>query len=312
MIEKAWVSFCISTYKRRELLQQQLTSLLKQTFPQFHIVVSDNDPQASAQTVCELVNDTRIKYFHNGENLGMIRSFNKSIERTTTDYIVMVTDDDPVDINFLNDFNRLYKQYPQYSIYCGFIRKNTKPDNLEFITNEEFITEILDPVKTSKILWSSCVIKKADAIAINNIPDYGSPHLADHAFIALVGNVHGGVVMNRMYSSLTSHNTNFSKSHFESYLSGCNGFYKTFFKLSDNSRNQILKAVSKHLKFWFISCFFALKKYYTVTKHDAVLLNEVNKFAEEILKLSFMKKFILKFRLKNFIFQIKQKAGLLT
>ena len=245
--EQAWVSFCISTFKRPELLKQQLQLLLLQTFSNFNIVVSDNDPEASARIICESLNDNRIKYFHNSDNLGMIKSFNKSIERSVTDYIVMVTDDDPIEKDFLERFNKLYQEYPEYSIYCGFIRKNHKPESVELIGKKKFIQEILDPDKTLKILWSSSIIKKSDALKVGYIPDYGSPHLADHAFLALVGNVNGGIIINKMYSSLTSHNTNFSKSHFESYLSGCKGFYTIFSELKHPNKQQILNAVSKHL-----------------------------------------------------------------
>jgi glycosyltransferase involved in cell wall biosynthesis len=40
----AWVSFCISTFKRPEFLRVQLALLLRQTYPHFEIVISDNDP----------------------------------------------------------------------------------------------------------------------------------------------------------------------------------------------------------------------------------------------------------------------------
>jgi glycosyltransferase involved in cell wall biosynthesis len=311
MNTEAWVSFCISTYKRPEILKQQLGLLLSQTFPDFHIVVSDNDPEASAKSVCYSFKDDRIRYFHNGNNLGMIKSFNKSIHRAETDYIVMVTDDDPIENNFLSFFYNIYQQHPQYSIYCGFGRTKIKPLRIEYINKENFIQEIINPDKTYELLWSSSIIKRSDALLIRCIPDYGSPHLADHAFLALTGNVSGGIIVNKMFSSLTSHNTNFSKSHFDSYVSGCKGFYSTFFKLNHPNKKQILSAVSKHLKVWFIGCVFNLKKYYTVRKPDPNLVLQINEFSDEILKLDFMKKFKFRFYIKEFIFQIKKKAGLL-
>jgi glycosyltransferase involved in cell wall biosynthesis len=312
MSTKAWVSFCISTYKRPELLKQQLTLLQKQTFEDFNIVVSDNDPEASAKKVCESLTDNRIKYFHNGDNLGMIKSFNKSIERAETKYIVMVTDDDPIEFQFLSYFHKIYKQHPQYSVYCGFGRKKANFLETEYIKKENFIQEIIDPDKTYELLWSSSIVKRDDALAIGSIPDYGSPHLADHAFLALVGNVNGGVIVNKMFSSLTSHNTNFSKSHFESYLSGCKGFYFVFNNLKHTKQNEVLQAVLKHLKKWFIGCVFNLKKYYTVKQPDQNLVEQINEFANEILKLDFMKKFKLRFQVKEFVFQVKKRVGLLS
>jgi glycosyltransferase involved in cell wall biosynthesis len=312
MVTKAWVSFCISTYKRPEILRQQLTLLQTQTFTDFDIIVSDNDPQASAEIVCQSLNDNRIKYFHNGDNLGMIKSFNKSIQRAETDYIVMVTDDDPVEPEFLSYFYNVHKQHPQYSIYCGFGRKKTKPLETEYINKEYFIQEIIDPDKTYELLWSSSIIKRSDALKIGCIPDYGSPHLADHAFLALVGNVNGGVIVNKMFSSLTSHNTNFSKLHFEAYLAGCEGFYAVFYNLKHVKQKEVLDAVLKHLRVWFIRSVFNLKKYYTVKKPDQNLVSEINEFASEILNLDFMKKFKIRLQAKEVVFQIKKRVGLLS
>lgn len=206
-----WVSFCISTYKRPEILYTQLLLISKQTFTCFEVIVSDNDPEASAGTIVESINDPRFRYFHNEDNLGMIKSFNKSIERSSADFIVMVTDDDPVDIDFLQTFYNLYEAFPDYSIYCGFNRSGKKAGAVEFINKDDFIIEILDPSRTSNFLWSSSVIRKADVVRIGLIPDYGSPHLCDHAFIAMAGSVNGGVIINKMFSSLSKHDSNFNK-----------------------------------------------------------------------------------------------------
>jgi glycosyltransferase involved in cell wall biosynthesis len=311
MNRNAWVSFCISTYKRPSLLQQQLALLLAQTFTDFHIVVSDNDVEGSAKPVCELFMDERIKYFNNGANLGMMNSFNKSIDRAETEYIVMCTDDDPIETNFLKYFYNIFKQYPEYSSYNGFVRKKTKPEEIEIIKKEEFIQEILDPNKTPQLIWSSSILKKEDVQKIYKIPDIGSPHLVDHAFLALVGNVNGGIVVNKTFSTHTSHNTNFSKLHFETYLSGCKGFYVLFFKLNHPFKKQVLEAVTKHLGLWFIGAVFNLKKFYTIKQPNANTLNQVNEFALEILNLPFMKKFKTKFYCKQFIFKVKTKTGLL-
>lgn len=307
MEKPAWVSFCISTYKRAELLKKQLELLLQQTFQHFEIVVSDNDPDASAKVIVDGLFDQRISYFHNESNLGMIKSFNKSIERARTDYIVMVTDDDPIDQNFLSDLFKLYTQYPECSIYCGFLRKGKQHAQIEVIKKNSFLSEILDTDKTLRILWSSCIMKRDVAIQVGKIPDYGSPHLADHAFIVMVGSKKGGIVVNKMYSQLTSHDDNFSKFNFEYYVLGCKGFYDTLstfcrenFTLKDQR-----KAIRNHLGVWFISSFFNLKRYYT-QKNDIIKLKQIEDCAQEILKFSFMKKFQLKYIMKKAVFKFKK------
>lgn len=310
MKQDPWVSFCISTFKRPVLLEKQLNCLLQQTMGNFEIVISDNDPDASAREVIEKINDERIKYFHNGENLGMIRSFNKSIERATTEYIVMVTDDDPVLPSFLEEFSKIIAAHPGYSIYAGFFRPFHKENELEIIQKEDFISEVLDPKKTSKILWSSSIMKRADVLETGKIPDYGSPHLADHALIAIVGHKRGGVLVNNMYSSLTSHDSNFSKFNYSSYVDGCIGFYETMVAyLKEQEFRYNRKVVLKHLGSWFITNTFSLKRYFTFQQPDAAILMQIDDFARQILAFPFMKGFKNRYHIKNTIFKVKKLFG---
>jgi glycosyltransferase involved in cell wall biosynthesis len=308
-----WVSFCISTFKRPVILRKQLKLLLSQTFEHFEIVVSDNDPEASARIVAEEMNDSRLRYFHNTENLGMIKSFNKSIERARTEFIVMVTDDDPVEQNFLETMYKIHTTYPGFSLYGGFLRKDKKQGELEIISSENFCIELLDPDKTINLLWSSTVIKRLDALSSGLIPDYGSPHLADHAFLAVVGSQNGAIILNKMFSTLSSHDSNFSKFNFQYYVKGCSGFYKFMneFACSMKNENEIHKVILKHLGCWFITNFFSLKKYFSITKKEPLTIDSINKCAREILELSFMKRFRFRFFLKNFIFLVKKHTGLL-
>ena len=311
--EMPWVSFCMSTYKRPELLQRQLHSISQQSFTNFEVVISDNDQENTGSKVVQDLNDPRFKYFANGENLGMMQSFNLSIERATADYIVMITDDDPVEENFLAELYNIYIRNTSYGLYAGFLRKNTLPGTIEPIKAEKFAEEILDPGKTERILWSSCIIRKDIAIEVGKIPDYGSPHLADHAFIVMAGSIEGGIIINKMYSTFASHNTNFSKSNLFSYPSGCKGFYETLanFYKNHSRYEQIRKAINKHLGGWFITSIFTLKKYYTVVNKNKPVLDEIDNCSKNILQLSFMNRHKIKYYAKHFIFLIKRKFNLL-
>jgi len=109
----------MSTYKRPLMLEKQLKILLQQKYENFEIIISDNDIEASGRASVEAVDDPRIKYYVNGENLGMVKSFNKSIERSSGEYIVMITDDDPAYPHMLKDLIDLTVQFPDYGIYAG-------------------------------------------------------------------------------------------------------------------------------------------------------------------------------------------------
>src|SRR5688572_5340477 len=113
------VSFCFTTFKRHDHLRATLQSILNQTFSDYEVIVSDNDPEQTGRKAVEGFNNPKFKYFPNAENLGMKKSFNKSLERSTGEYIVMIADDDPVYPDMLATLVQLKTNYPGYGMYLG-------------------------------------------------------------------------------------------------------------------------------------------------------------------------------------------------
>lgn len=281
--------------------------MLQQSFTDLEIVVSDNDPEGSAAAVASAFNDPRISYFHNAENLGMIRSFNKSVERASGEFVVMVTDDDPVQTGFLQEMRRLVEAHPGYTLYGGFSRVGTAEGAMELIPADKCFAEILDPRKTANLLWSSCLQQRASVLAVGCIPDYGSPHLADHALLTLTACRGGAVVVNTMYSSLSSHDNNFSKFNFDYYLKGCIGFHATMTAAPlPGNQQQNRKVLYRHLGTWLIGNMFNLKKYYTRTRFDPAVLAAIDNCASQILALSYMKRFAARYYLKEAVYRVKK------
>ena len=108
----AWVTFCMTTFKRPDFLRTQLRTLQKQTFTAWRAIVSDNDPEGSAARIIKEIDDPRISYAVNEANLGMVKSFNRSLSKAATEWVVMITDDDPVYPEMLQTLHDLTHQYP--------------------------------------------------------------------------------------------------------------------------------------------------------------------------------------------------------
>lgn len=309
-----WASFCMSTYKRPDFLKKQIEVLLKQTLTNFEIVISDNDPDASGKAIAESFNDARVQYACNINNLGMVKSFNRSISRARGEYIVMVTDDDPVFENMLSFFYDLQNKYPGYSIYCGAKRTNKKTGEIELIKKTDFINEVLSPHLTPAVHWSSALLKRDTLLKIGMLADYGSGHLVDHAMLALMGSQDGAVVINREFSEIQLHGSNYSKANFENYYTSCKGFYDvltSYFAKEEDAENK-RKEVITHLHNWFIVCFFALRRFYTVNgAATKELLQELDSTADKIMQLPYMSKCRFKYAAKKIIFWVKKNSGLL-
>ncbi|WP_207515590.1 glycosyltransferase [Longitalea luteola] len=301
------VSFCISTYNRPVLLKKQLQLLATQTYAQFEVVVSDNDPTKSAESVVTGMNDPRFRYFANDTNLGMVKSFNKSIERSKGEYVIMVTDDDPVIPTMIEEMLAVATAYPSYPVYCGCNRPGKEAGAIETFGPDDFLFQLLHPVLTPHFLWSSCLLKREIAYKVGGMPDFGSPHLADHALLALCSEFGGGVFINKVFSNLYAHDSNFSKSNFELYYIGCKEFYRLItekFKQNVYQKNGV-DALMKHLGGWFIANSFALRKYFTYNNKNSRFVEDVAKNSAKILELPFMQRFYPRYVFKLIIFYFK-------
>lgn len=234
MAAAPFVSFCFSTYKRPAFLKATLESVRLQTFTDFEVVVSDNDPAQSGREVVEGFNDERFRYFPNEENLGMKKSFNKSLERSSGRYIVMIADDDPVYPDMLATLHTLQEKHPGFGIYlagCDWFCTNPEVgrlynfkvgtnscisnvhpvDYVQEFTGSQFLLELYRLNIFSHYLWSTAIVKREILVALGGVPEYGTPFLGDYAYLSAVAAQQGCVVINRSLGCQTLHDENFGR-----------------------------------------------------------------------------------------------------
>ncbi|MEO6035912.1 MAG: glycosyltransferase [Verrucomicrobiota bacterium] len=88
------VSICTPTYNRPELLERALRSCFAQTFQDFEIIVTDNSTNDLTEKMISRLNDSRIRYFKNGENLGPVGNTNRATALARGRFIKFLMDDD--------------------------------------------------------------------------------------------------------------------------------------------------------------------------------------------------------------------------
>src|SRR5438445_10662431 len=90
------VSICLTTYNRGTVLAATVDSILKQSFGDFELVISDDCSTDKPEAICRDYesNDKRVKYFRNSTNLGMPGNLNAAIRRTSGQYIANLHDGD--------------------------------------------------------------------------------------------------------------------------------------------------------------------------------------------------------------------------
>ena len=84
----------IPTFNRAEWLRETMESVLAQTFTSFRLIVSDNASDDDTPNVIRSFGDERIDYVRSDRNVGLIGNFNRLVELTDTEFLMILPDDD--------------------------------------------------------------------------------------------------------------------------------------------------------------------------------------------------------------------------
>ena len=91
----AFVSIVLCTYNGEKYLDEQLNSILNQSYVNFEIIISDDASTDNTLMVLEKYkSDTRIKIFQNTVNLGYIKNFEIALRHVTGDFVAFSDQDD--------------------------------------------------------------------------------------------------------------------------------------------------------------------------------------------------------------------------
>ncbi|MGZ3849946.1 MAG: glycosyltransferase family 2 protein [Flavisolibacter sp.] len=320
MQSRPLVSFCFTTYKRPEYLRQTLESVQAQTFKDFEVIVSDNDPQQSGRRAFDGF-DERFKYFANEENLGMKKSFNKSLERSTGAYIVMIADDDPVYPDMLETLVNLKSLYPDYGMYlagsnyfftnpdiarlCG-TRVGTNSclayeeiDSIRVYSPSDFLTNFFALKIFPAYLWSCGMVKREVLIEKGGVPDYGTPFLGDYAYLSVMGSYSGCVVINKAVGHQTVHKQNFGRAQNDQLVMVVENFIRYVSGKIDGVENwaSVEKSMKHFVASWIVTHLAFLRSYNSLFPSDQEI--DWKSFEKNIFSLTLMKPYKKKYWLKT-------------
>jgi glycosyltransferase involved in cell wall biosynthesis len=98
------VTVGIPTYNRPEGLERTLACMVKQTYSNLEIIISDNC--STKPEVLEVIRryagiDKRITYYVQEKNLSIVPNFQFLLDKATGDYFMWAADDDNWDLNFI-------------------------------------------------------------------------------------------------------------------------------------------------------------------------------------------------------------------
>lgn len=143
----------VTTYRRPDLLQETLRSLLLQTEPNFEVLVGNDDPMTPLSKAALGLDDPRLLIINQDRNLGERLNMNSLLLRSRGRYFTWLADDDLVHPRFLEIMARLVRDFESPdALFSNFIRFVEKPgaenhglENslAQLLTGEEFLTGYL-------------------------------------------------------------------------------------------------------------------------------------------------------------------------
>ncbi len=84
----------MATYNGARYIQEQLDSILSELGENDEIIIVDDNSQDGTTCIIESYNDPRIKILRNKKNVGHVRSFERSIEHSRNQLLILADQDD--------------------------------------------------------------------------------------------------------------------------------------------------------------------------------------------------------------------------
>ncbi|MEM6261876.1 MAG: glycosyltransferase family 2 protein [Bacteroidota bacterium] len=190
------ISLGIPTYNGAKRISSAIESIYRQGYENLEIIISDN---ASTDNAAEVIQefadkDSRIRFFQQPTNLGLMPNFDFVLQQASSDYFMWVADDDELVPDVLSRYVEFLESNPDYSLVSGMI--NYWKGDVLMRCEKEMSTEQTSPVsrlvnyygkvKDGALTYGLMRTEAAKAIPVQTIlgPDWH--HVAGLAFLGKI------------------------------------------------------------------------------------------------------------------------------
>lgn len=140
-------TFLLPAFKGR-FLDEMLRSIQGQTYTDFKVIISDDCSPEDLKSICEpYLSDPRFTYRRNAENMGsksLVSHWNLLVDMCDTEYLILASDDDVYEPQFLEEIDKLTLKYPQVDLFRGKVKGIDA--NGGCIDTEGITEEIIDKI----------------------------------------------------------------------------------------------------------------------------------------------------------------------
>ena len=117
-------NFLLPAYKPN-YFKRALDSILNQTYTNFKLIILDDCSPYDIESIVKEFDDKRIVYQRNEVNLGgnnLVDCWNKLLSLADSEYVILASDDDVYEYNFLETIDSLSNKYPKADLFRARVR----------------------------------------------------------------------------------------------------------------------------------------------------------------------------------------------
>ncbi len=100
---RIFISFCIPTYNRAELVKRCVMSILEIDSAEIEVVVIDNASPDATEQIINSIGDDRISYYKNQTNLGAVMNIIETIRKARGEWVFFLSDEDTIEKNSIEE-----------------------------------------------------------------------------------------------------------------------------------------------------------------------------------------------------------------
>jgi glycosyltransferase involved in cell wall biosynthesis len=135
-------SVCIPTYNRANFLRSAIQSVIEQNFSNFELIIVDNCSTDNTRDVILEFDDSRIKFFVNDYNIGLVGNWNRCLELAMGEIIWILHSDDIMGFNVLSNAAHIFDSY-EIGVLFGNSRTFSNETTLKsFSTTRKKVSKI--------------------------------------------------------------------------------------------------------------------------------------------------------------------------
>lgn len=134
------VSVCVLTYNGQHVIDDAVDSILRQSFQNFELIISDDHSNAETQNVLDALTrrHPRVKLIRTPANGGMAANANFAVEHATGEYIALLHQDDICREDLLERWVELAELAPTVSFVFNEYQTDEEPEGAHALEGRPF------------------------------------------------------------------------------------------------------------------------------------------------------------------------------